>query len=211
MHEIPQPWEARVKEQVAFIQELLNNHGHEVDEIIVVDGYRYPDECTPLNIAMTNGSDDKSGEADPYVVKVLLEAGADPEHRGIQGESPLLSAVYRFLNEENPALDRSETGDAWHIVKLLLEYGARLDTKNSIGYMPILVSARYAFQHGIDSGSGRLFRFLVHLSSPENMTDACFEEVCHYLAPKQEFLRLLEAEKGRLQQVIAERYVVVLS
>ena len=77
---------------------------------------------TPLNYASRNGH-----RNDPRVARLLIERGADPNTRGLEGFTPLHQA--------------SEAGRI-EIARLLIEHGANVEAKNDYGKTPLDVARR---------------------------------------------------------------------
>jgi len=83
-------------------------------------------EDTPLHIAAKNGDIDE--------VRRLLESGANPNVRNLNGETPLLSAVCSLRAD---------------ILKLLLDHGANPKVGNSLG-SPLAHAREYKWMDGIN-------------------------------------------------------------
>ncbi len=75
--------------------------------------------------------------ADPAVVKVLLDAGADIAARDENGATPLHLATV----EENP-LNRSPDSESPHVLAALLAAGADLSARDGNGDTPLLAALR---------------------------------------------------------------------
>lgn len=75
----------------------------------------------------------------PEVVKTLLEAGADPEIKGIFGQTPLIRAVI----EEH-----------FEVLALLLEYGCLLDRRDDSG--------NTALMHAVEDGQLEMVKAIIY-------------------------------------------------
>lgn len=76
---------------------------------------------TPLLLALSQGTDDRQSQ----VVRVLLEAGSNPQAIDDQGRTPLMMAAARW---------RLDSG----IVPLLLDRGANVEAKDRRGWTPLM-------------------------------------------------------------------------
>ena len=79
------------------------------------------DKTTPLNVAVGHGHTD--------VVKLLLDAGANPNKPDVDAENPLLHALKNG--------ERGETERVKQMVKMLLDAGADPDEENVYGETPL--------------------------------------------------------------------------
>ncbi|TGK33325.1 ankyrin repeat domain-containing protein [Leptospira gomenensis] len=88
--------------------------------------------------------------AEPETVRILLDAGCDPNRRDeITGLSPLIHSIL----EENPI----------EIVSILLEGGADPDLKDFIGMSPL--------HHCVNEGKLEPFRILLEFGADPNVQD----------------------------------------
>ena len=84
------------------------------------------------------------------VLKPLLEAGANPNIKDNDGNTPLMRAVKTF--ELRGGIAESEGRDAVEHVRLLLEHGANPDARDREGVTPLILAVT---DHDIDSTAER--------------------------------------------------------
>ncbi|RYP73988.1 hypothetical protein DL771_003299 [Monosporascus sp. 5C6A] len=170
----PPPQRARDEEQLAFVRALIEEFGQNVNETFShEDG---EPEASPLTAAM--GIEEVW--VNPDLIEMLLNAGADPHHTGVSGQTPLELAVLRLLylyegimldGPVDVPVDDKKEGDALEIISMLLRFGARLDKANGFGHTPLEMVAECRADDMHDNiRVGQLFDFLLENSSPKNLS-----------------------------------------
>ncbi|RYP35755.1 hypothetical protein DL767_003700 [Monosporascus sp. MG133] len=181
----PLPQRARDEEQLAFVRALIEEFGQNVNETFSFEGSKL--ETSPLAVAMVGdremGRDRKRDGlsnhtfldgANPDLIELLLNAGADPDHAGVSGYTPLALVISRliYLYEEgleDEPIDHEQGSFALKIASMLLRFGARPDKADEFGATLLGLVARNIMANiGHDTEVGRFFDFLLENSSSKN-------------------------------------------
>ncbi|RYP25731.1 hypothetical protein DL768_011426 [Monosporascus sp. mg162] len=183
----------RDEEQLAFVRALIEEFGQNVNET-----FSYEDdnlEASPFAVAMFGDIEmgrDRVADGhfndifldcvNPDLIELLLNAGADPNHAGVFGYTPLALAVSRLVylydkRPEDEPVDHKRESDALKIVSMLLRFGARLDKANEFGDTPLDLAAYIRARIGHDTKLGQLFDFLLENSSSKNMSHGYLKRV----------------------------------